>query len=133
MRAQFHKTIHDLRTHQAAISKVHPRTTRLGETRRRARRRRQRHKRLRVSGIRGPVRAVVGDILGRAVRQFEVLQRATEHLERCGGLVVGHLVAGLVHAEEGEVAELSHFAVLLLVHHEGLIPGGSELGGVGVV
>ncbi len=83
--------------------------------------------------IRSSVSAVVGNVLGCTVRQFEVIERPAEHLERCDRLVVGHLVAGLVHSEEGEVAELSHFAVLLAVDHERLVAGCSKLGRVAEV
>lgn len=79
------------------------------------------------------MRAVVGDVLGCPVREFEVLERPTEHLEGCDGLVEGHLVTGLVHSEEGEVAELSHFAVFLVVDHEWLVAGCSEFGRVSEV
>lgn len=83
--------------------------------------------------IRRPVRAVAGDVLGHAVRKLEVVERPAEHLEGCEGLVVGHLVTGLVHSEEREVAELAHFAVLLAVDHEWLVARSAELGGVSVI
>ena len=119
--------------HQAGTSKVHAGTTRLGETGRRARRRGQGHKRFGMSRIRISVGAVAGNVFGRAVREFEILERPAENLEGCFGLIVRHLVAGLVHSEEREVADLSDLAVLLVVDHEWLVPGRSELGRVRVV
>lgn len=42
-------------------------------------------------------------------------------------------MAGLIDAQEGEVAVLPHFAVFGAVYEEGRVARGAELGGVGVV
>lgn len=67
------------------------------------------------------------------VRDAEAVDRPLEHDERGQRLVVRDEVAGLVDAQEGEVAVLADGAVLGAVDDEGRVAGAAEGGGVGVV
>lgn len=86
-----------------------------------------------MRGLGGAVRAEIGaDFLG-ARGGVEAVDGAVEQLQRRDRLVVGHLVAGLVHAREREVAVLARLAVLDAVNDHRRVAGRVELCGVGVV
>lgn len=77
--------------------------------------------------------AVIGTNLGSALGNVPAEESAVEELQRRDRLVVGDLVAGLVHASEREVAVLASFAILDPINHHRGVPGGAELLSMGVV
>lgn len=104
-----------------------------GRSTRSSRSRRQRDKRLGMRGIRTAYTRQIRRHHLSAVRDVPAIEGAVEHGQRGLGLVVRDLVAGLVDAEEAEVSVLAHLAVFGAVDGEGLVAGGGEFGGVGVV
>ena len=70
---------------------------------------------------------------GTAVRDSRIINGPVEQRQGGFGLVEGHFVAGLVDAQEGEVAVLAHFAVFGPVHEERRVARRPEFGCVRVV
>lgn len=66
--------------------------------------------------------AVIGTNLGSALGNVPAEESAVEELQRRDRLVVGDLVAGLVHAGEREVAVLASFAILDPINHHRVYP-----------
>lgn len=83
--------------------------------------------------VRRPVGAVRAGDLRRPQRQVHAAQHPPEVRETRLGLVVRHFVAGLVDAQEAEVAVLAHLSVVGAVDEEWCVARGSELVRVGVV
>lgn len=101
--------------------------------RRRPRGARERDERLRMGRLRLAVRYVRRGNLSLARGDIPTIQHAFEEREAGAGLVEGDLVAGLVDAEEVEVAVLAHGAVLGAVDDEGDVSRFRKLGRVGEV
>ena len=75
---------------------------------------------------RWPVGAKIASHLLLASSDVVEVDRAVEHGPRTLWLIIRHLMASFVDASEGEVAVLSHFAVLLPTPHQWRIAGLSE-------
>lgn len=93
----------------------------------------QRHKTLRMRGISWALGAVITSDSLAPIGHDQITQSPPESLERSLGLVVRHLVPGIVHAQKGKLAVLAHFAVLLAVNDEGGVAGRRKSFHVGVV